>query len=64
MEAMTSTPFQVGAMAKRAGAQRLVLTHFRKHMDDPAKHDAALAAGAAAFGAPIRIAKDLHTFDI
>ena len=35
MAETTPTPSQIGEMAKRVGARSLILTHFRKHMDDP-----------------------------
>jgi len=64
MAALSPTPSQIGAMAKRCGARRLVLTHFRKHMDAPDIYSACQDAATRAFGAPVQIAEDLDTFTL
>lgn len=64
MMALTPTPSEIGAMARRAGVRRLLLTHFRKHMDDPSSHAAAELAASTAFGSPVGIAEDLQGIDI
>jgi ribonuclease BN (tRNA processing enzyme) len=61
---MTPTPSEIGQMARRAGARALVLSHFRKHMDAPARHDAAARAAAEAFGGPVTLAEDLDEFEL
>ncbi|MEM6386851.1 MAG: MBL fold metallo-hydrolase [Pseudomonadota bacterium] len=64
MTALTPTPSEIGAMAKRAGVRQLVLTHFRKHMDDPASYASAELHASTAFGSPVSVAEDLQTFDL
>ena len=61
---VTPTPSEIGAMAKRVGVHSLILTHFRKHMDDPAHHEQAIKNGSEAFGKTITIAEDLQQFEI
>ena len=60
----TPTPSEIGTMAKRAGVHSLILTHFRKHMDDPAYHAQAIKNGSEAFGKTITIAEDLQQYEI
>ncbi|MEL6521456.1 MAG: MBL fold metallo-hydrolase [Pseudomonadota bacterium] len=64
MAATTPTPAEIGAMAKRAGVQALVLTHFRKHMDEPERFDHAVRSATTAFGRPVTIAEDLQQIEI
>ena len=64
MAEMTPSPSEIGALAKRVGAGSLLLTHFRKHMDDQKNYDGAIEKASAAFGKPVRIAEDLQQFDI
>ena len=64
MAEMTPSPSEIGALAKRVGAGSLLLTHFRKHMDDQKNYDGAIKKASAAFGKPVRIAEDLQQFDI
>lgn len=64
MAALTPTPSETGAMAKRAGVRELVLTHFRKHMDAPEGFENAILAASEAFGRPVAIAEDLQQFEI
>ena len=64
MAAMTPTPSQIGALARRTEARALVLTHFRKHMDAPANYAAAQQNASAAFGHPVTIAEDLQSIDL
>ncbi len=61
---LTPTPSEIGAMARAAGVRRLLLSHFRVHMDAPGKHEAALAALHAAFGPEAAIAEDLDSYTI
>ncbi|MEO0944350.1 MAG: MBL fold metallo-hydrolase [Pseudomonadota bacterium] len=64
MAALTPTPSELGAMAKRAGVRQLMLTHFRKHMDETASCASAERDASTAFGSPVRIAEDLQQFDL
>lgn len=64
MAAMTPTPSEIGAMAKRAGVRRLILTHFRKHMDAPDAYARAIEEASAAFGRPVVIAEDLQSVEV
>ncbi|MCG6902343.1 MAG: MBL fold metallo-hydrolase [Rhodobacter sp.] len=61
---LTPTPTEIARMARDAGAKRLLLTHFRIHMDAPDRHAEALAAMHAAFGKACAIAEDLDEFTI
>ena len=60
MAETTPTPSQIGEMAKRVGARSLILTHFRKHMDDPEHFDQAKKKASAAFGRNVLVAEDLQ----
>ncbi len=62
MAAMTPTPTEIAQMATRAGVKRLLLTHFRVHMD--AQIEEARAALAAHFKGPSGVVEDLEVFDI
>jgi ribonuclease BN (tRNA processing enzyme) len=64
MASVTPTPSEIGKMAKRVGAKQLVITHFRKYMDEDARFESAQNHANNAFGAPVTIAEDLMTFDI
>ena len=64
MAATTPTPSEIGAMAKRVGARKVILTHFRKHMDDPAHFENARQEASRAFGHPVAIAEDLQQIEI
>lgn len=61
---LTPTPSEIGAMAKRIGVRSLVLTHFRKHMDETESYEAAVRHASDAFGKPVSIAEDLQEFEI
>ncbi|MCY3673919.1 MAG: hypothetical protein OXG21_03030 [Rhodobacteraceae bacterium] len=58
------TPMEIDEMAKPADVRSLILTHFRKHMDDPEHHGRAIKKGAEAFGKTIAIAEDLQQIEI
>ena len=64
MAAATPTPSDIGGMAKRAGAKQLILTHFRKHMDEPARLTDAIRNASEAFGKPVTVAEDLQVVSI
>ena len=59
MESLTPTPTEIALMARQAGVRRLLLTHFRTHMDEPEKHADAIAALKSTFGEASGIAEDL-----
>ncbi|MGI9492863.1 MAG: hypothetical protein ACR2QF_10735, partial [Geminicoccaceae bacterium] len=58
------TPGDIAGMAKRQGVKRLLLTHIRRHMDDPGKHETAQRAMEAAFNGPSEITEDLKSYEI
>lgn len=62
--ALTPTPSEIGRMAAEAGVKRLLLTHFRVHMDAPAKLGAARDALRRTFPGPSGVAEDLDIFEI
>lgn len=64
MAATTPTPAQIGTMARRAGVRTLILTHFRKHMDNSRRHDEAIEQAKSAFGGPVAVAEDLQVIEI
>ncbi len=64
MAATTPTPSEIGTMAKRVGAKSLLLTHFRKHMDDPELLEHAVRSASSAFGRPVSVAEDLYQVEI
>ena len=64
MAATAPTPSEIGAMARQAGVRALMLTHFRKHMDDPNRFERAIRSSSDAFGQPVRIAEDLQQIEI
>jgi ribonuclease BN (tRNA processing enzyme) len=64
MVPLTPTPSEIAAMATRAGVGRLLLTHFRMHMDGESKHDAARAALGGGFMGPSTIVEDLEVYEI
>jgi ribonuclease BN (tRNA processing enzyme) len=59
---LTPTPSQIGTMAQAAGVQRLLLTHFRVHMDE--EHAKAEDAMRSQFAGPCGIVEDLQSFEI
>ncbi|MDJ0825761.1 MAG: MBL fold metallo-hydrolase [Rhodobacter sp.] len=64
MRALTPTPSEIGAMAADVGVKRLILTHFRVHMDATGRHEQALAELRHTFGGPCAIAEDLDVIDV
>ena len=64
MERLSPTPSEIADMASRVGVKRLVLSHFRTHMDAEGCHKAALAAMAERFDGPASIAEDLDSFTL
>lgn len=57
-------PREVAEMAKGAGVTRLLLSHFRIHMDAEQGHAKARADLADTFTGDAGIAEDLQTYDI
>ncbi|MEL6236658.1 MAG: MBL fold metallo-hydrolase [Pseudomonadota bacterium] len=64
MASVTPTPSEIAAMAAEIGVKRLMLTHFRAHMDSDANIAAALAAMRADFDGPVSVAEDLESHTI
>ena len=64
MESLTPTPSEIARMARRAGVKRLLLTHFRVHMDVPARRAGAVAALRETFGETSEVVEDLKVYDI
>lgn len=61
---LTPTPAEIAQMAKAAGVKRLLLTHFRVHMDEPERQAAALDTLRRVFGDKGGIAEDLDDYTI
>lgn len=64
MRPLTPTPAEIARMARAAGVRRLLLTHFRVHMDSDEHHAAAMSLMRAEFGDECGIAEDLQSVDI
>ncbi len=61
---LSPSPADAAAMAKRAGVGRLVLTHFRNHMDTADAHASARAELAEHFGGNALVGEDLMVFQL
>ncbi len=61
---MSPTPPQIAQMATRAGVKRLLLSHFRIHMDSEDGHRSALADLKDHFDGPFGIVEDLQCFEV
>lgn len=55
-----SSAAQAGEIARRAGARRLVLVHYRPA---PHKYDRWIEEATAAFGGPVELGQDLKTYE-
>lgn len=64
MRDLTPTPSEIAAMATRTKVQRLLLTHFRIHMDEPDRHADALNRLETGFDGSSGIVEDLESYDI
>ena len=64
LEALCPDPGEVADMAQNAGAKRLLLTHFRTHMDSAEGHKKALVDLSKRFEGEASIVEDLEVFDI
>lgn len=58
------TPGEIASTAQAAGVGRLLLTHFRKHMDDPDGHEDALRDLRAGFSGDAEIVEDLNRYQV
>ena len=63
LDRLSPTPSQIADMAREAGVKRLVLTHFRKHMDGPTLTHARNALRDR-FGPNAHVAEDLDTWEL
>lgn len=61
---LTPIPGEIGRMATTCGVRKLLLTHFRVHMDAPDRHATALAHLRNTFAGECDIVEDLGTYDI
>lgn len=61
---MSPTPADIARMASRAGAKRLLISHFRIHMDTEEGHASARADLKAHFDGPSEIVEDLQVYFI
>jgi ribonuclease BN (tRNA processing enzyme) len=64
MRPLTPTPAEIAAMATSAGVKRLLLTHFRVHMDAPDRRADALSKLSGEFGPDSGIVEDLDSYTI
>lgn len=64
MSQLTPTPSEIASMAKSAKVKRLLLTHFRMHMDSQENHATTLAALRNGFGEKSGIVEDLEEYEI
>ncbi|MEY8841851.1 MBL fold metallo-hydrolase [Cribrihabitans sp. XS_ASV171] len=58
------TPADIAQTAQAAGAKRLLLSHFRIHMDSVEGHESARADLAEHFHGPAEIVEDLNSYEI
>ncbi|MDJ0639522.1 MAG: MBL fold metallo-hydrolase [Paracoccaceae bacterium] len=64
LDRLSPTPLETARFAKEACVKRLLLTHFRVHMDSDEGHARAKAALAEGFGPNAGIVEDLDVYDI
>lgn len=64
LQAFSPDPGEVADMAQSVGVKRLLLSHFRIHMDSPSGHKKALDDLSKRFEGEAAIVEDLHVFDI
>ncbi|MEO1555762.1 MAG: MBL fold metallo-hydrolase [Pseudomonadota bacterium] len=64
LEALCPDPGEVADMARTAGVKKLLLTHFRIHMDSVEGHQKALADLSNRFEGEAAIVEDLDVFEI
>lgn len=64
LAALTPTPKDIAEMALRTGVRRLLITHFRVHMDEPERFAGALADLKSATGLEAGIAEDLQSIEL
>ncbi len=61
---LTPSPSEIATMAAGADVRRLLLTHFRVHMDEPNRHAQALKSLQQGFPGECAIVEDLDTYMI
>ncbi|MEM9319973.1 MAG: MBL fold metallo-hydrolase [Pseudomonadota bacterium] len=61
---LSPSPSDIARMAERIGVGRLLITHFRIHMDEEAKIETARAALRKLFSGQAGIAEDLEVFEL
>ena len=61
---MSPTPSDIARMASRARVRRLLISHFRIHMDSEEGHMSARSDLKAGFNGPSGIVEDLQVYDI
>lgn len=61
---LAPTPSEIAEIANRANVKRLVLTHFRVHMDSENSHKEAIASVRKHFDGDAEIAEDFRTFAV
>ena len=64
LQAYSPDPGEVAEMAQSVGVKRLLLSHFRIHMDSPNGHERALNDLSEKFAGEAGIVEDLDVFDI
>ncbi len=64
VDELSPTPGDIARVAANSGVKRLLITHFRAHMDTDDAHSGALAAMARHFRGDARIVEDLDVYDI
>ncbi len=63
-KSVSPTPEEIARMAQRNAVKKLVLTHFRVHMDTDERHARALLEMRDVFSGPSQIAEDLDSFSV
>jgi ribonuclease Z len=63
-KSVAPTPAEIAKMAERAEVKKLILTHFRVHMDETEKYKTALEELKTAFSGKSEVAEDLNIYQI
>jgi len=64
LDRQSPTPSQIAQFAQSVGVKKLLLTHFRRHMDAPDITASAKAALAQNFNGPAGVAEDLERHEV
>lgn len=64
LQAFSPDPSEISEMAQGVGVKKLLLSHFRIHMDSPDGHKRAMNALSERFDGEAGIVEDLDVFDI